>query len=103
MPIRLDTFKNFLPVMQHGRRRVQRQRAVCTHLRIVPTLRFVPLDGHHMVGEIFAKPQLTRKDIRALRIATGVIGQGDAVGQRCSCGGVHAGILRKHAAHYAAS
>ena len=93
MPVGLDAFEDFLAVMQHRRGRIQRQRAVGAHLRVVPAIRLVPLDGDHVVGEMLAEADLAGQDRRALRVAAGVVGTGDLVGQRC--GGIHAQILRK--------
>ena len=51
----LDALEDLLPVVQHRRGRVQRDRAVGHHFGIMPAGFLFPAHGHHVVGEMQAK------------------------------------------------
>ncbi len=53
----LEALEDFLRIMEHRRRRIERDRLARTQYRIVPALTLGVADRHHMIGEQRAEAQ----------------------------------------------
>ena len=53
--IGLQPFEDFLRIMEHSCRRIERQRLTRRHLCIIPALAFRIADSDHMIGKDFAE------------------------------------------------
>jgi hypothetical protein len=78
----LQSFKNLLRIMEHGRRRIERERATRMDARIMPALPFGVTDRDHMICEGFAESGVLQQRSAGLR-----------------CGGVRMGFAGKAEAH----
>src|SRR3546814_16941940 len=74
-----DLLEDFLRIMEHRGRGIERQRPARHHLRIVPALALGIADRHHMVGEDASKNRVRncrRAYIVRRRIGVRQVGEG---------------------------
>ena len=76
----LQPLEDLLPVVQHHRGRVERERAVGHHRRVVPPRVRRPADRHHVVGEMPAESGVGQD------LAAPLVGVGAGLGVRANCG-----------------
>ena len=55
LTVGLDALEDRLAVVENVGGRVHAERLVRAHLCVVPALFFVPIDGHHVIGEVLAE------------------------------------------------
>jgi len=65
VPVGLEPLEDLLPVVQHGRGRVELDWTVGLHPWAVPASARRPADVDHVVGEVLAEPRVG-EDLRAL-------------------------------------
>ena len=59
--IGLEALEDFLPVVQHGGRGIERDRLAGAHFRVVPAAVLRPANGHHVIGEDAAETRILQQ------------------------------------------